>query len=413
MYKTSFHEMKQFEDYDEVEKILRSEDFASALHLRDSGPLLLGCVLTLNGEEHRERRRLVAPLFERGALGHYENTVMMEALGVALDRAASEAGTDGRPRIDLLWLSRMALVPVTAAMVGLDGVETEERIAHLEDVSRRLGEGASVEWSLRDHGEVMRDAMAAREEFLEHFYEPSMARRRELVARWRAGEIAEEDLPIDLITVVLKAHDDGLDEELWRTEAAFFVVASANTTTHSVPHIYQEILTWMGEHPDEAALLTENEVFLQHAVDEALRLHGVVPALLRRSLRDQETLHGVAVEEGEDLACMLNEASSDPKVYGADSLTFDPHRGETMSRLKAQGMAFGAGAHRCAGRPMAAGLPPAGSGEITVLGMVPRLVKELLLRGGDVDPADPPERRTDTEAVRYARYPIVFTNWTE
>ncbi|MGI9621712.1 MAG: cytochrome P450 [Acidimicrobiales bacterium] len=404
----SLEDMQKLSRYRDVEAVLRSEAFRPALHYRDSGPLLDGCVLTLGGESHRERRRLQRPLFERRALSIYENKTLNTSLRVAFDQANRERGADGSPRIDLLWLTRMALVPVTAAVVGLDGVDNEATIVTLEDISRRLGEGASVEWSTRDHAEVMEEAFLAREELLSAFYARSLERRRRLINRLERNEIEADELPIDLLTLVLQEYGEDFDEELWLREALFFVVASANTTTHSTPHVFNEIITWRSEHPDRAHLL-EDDTFLRHACEEALRLHGPVPALLRRATSNTELGDGRRFTVGEDIGCLLQPANTDPAVFGANSGTYDPERPETVGRRAAHGLSFGAGAHLCSGRPLAIGLPPSkNDADPEVIGVVPRLMRALLDANARPDPEDPPQWRTDTEARRYKTFPLVL-----
>ena len=403
----SLEHMKQFDRYRVVEEILRSDDFHPALHYRDSGPLLDGCVLTLGGAAHRERRRLQRPLFERRALSTYEHETLASSLAVAFEQADRHREADGRPRIDLLWLTRMALVPVTAAVVGLDGIDNEADIVRLEDISRRLGEGASVEWSTRDHAQVISEALEARDEIVDAYYTPSFDRRRALVAAHRRGELAADELPIDLLTLVLLEHGDDLDEELWLREALFFVVASANTTTHSTPHVFHELTSWRDAHPDEAHLL-DDDTALNHACEEALRLHGPVPALLRRAMRQTMVGDGTAVGQLEDVACMLAPANTDAAVFGDDAATYDPRRAEGLRAREAHGLSFGAGAHLCSGRPLAIGLPPSATGGPTVMGVVPRLMRTLLDRGARLDPDNPPRLRTDTDARRYETYPLTF-----
>jgi len=134
----STSDMQHFTGHDEVEEILRGE-FVPALCLRHCEPLLGGSVPTLDGEDHLARRRLENPLFQRRALAYYEHDVLTDSLQLAFDQAERNRDALGRPHIDLQWLTRMAVVPITAAVVGLDGVDTEDRITQLEDISRRLG----------------------------------------------------------------------------------------------------------------------------------------------------------------------------------------------------------------------------------------------------------------------------------
>ncbi len=403
----SLDEMQRFDRYRAVEEILRSDAFHPALHYRDSGPLLDQCVLTLGGELHRERRRLERPLFERRALAYYENEILGRSLTVAFERADRQRGDDGHPRIDLLWLTRMSLVPVTAAVVGLDGIDNETDIVALEDMSRRLGEGASVEWSTRDHHEVMTEALEARDQLVDAYYLDSLERRRDLVARHRRGSMSADQLPIDLLTLVLLEFGDDFDEELWLREALFFVVASANTTTHSTPHVFHEITSWRDDHAEGADLL-DDDLALKHACEEALRLHGPVPALLRRAMRETTVGDAEKLGEFEDLACMLTPANTDTEVFGDDASIFDPRRAKRLGARTAHGLSFGAGAHLCSGRPLAIGLPPTTDGGTPVMGVVPKLMRALLDRGAHVDPDQPPRLRTDTTALRYETYPLVF-----
>ena len=402
--------MRKLDSYRSIESVLHSNDFQPALHIRDSRPLLDGCVLTLTGKEHRERRRLERPLFERRALEFYEHQTFKGSLRIAFEQAEAQRDQVGRPQVDLLWLTRMTLVPVTAAVVGLDGVDNEAAVIHLEDISRRLGEGASVEWSTRNHQEVMKEAMEAKDDLLVNFYNSSLERRRDLVTSWKSGDIEESDLPTDLLTLALREYFDAFDEDLWLRESLFFVVASANTTTHATPHVFNEIINWRDEHPEESHLL-EQEVFVRHAVDEALRLHGPVPALLRRALKDTDAISGHSFLADDDIGCMLGPANTDQEIYGAHSVIFDPHRPEILGRREAHGLSFGSGAHICSGRPLAIGLPSSRDGGPEVIGVLPRLISELLSRGARLDPANPPTSRNDTQAERYASYPLIFETW--
>lgn len=404
----STSDMQHFTGHDEVEDILRGE-FVPALCLRHCEPLLGGSVPTLDGEDHLARRRLENPLFQRRALAYYEHDVLTDSLQLAFDQAERNRDALGRPHIDLQWLTRMAVVPITAAVVGLDGVDTEDRITQLEDISRRLGEGARVEWSNREVAEVMAEVMEARDELVEHYYVDSLARRKAIVASWRAGDIEEDDLPIDLLTLVLKQEGDDLDEELWLREVLFFVVASANTMVASSPHVFNEIVEWLDANPGNEDVVKDIGK-LRHAVEEGLRLHGPTPSLLRRAKQDCD-VDGRHVAESEDIACMLGPANTDADLYGATAEDYNPHRSEQVGRLAAHGLSFGAGAHLCSGRPIAIGLPTAREGEAEIVGVLPRLMHELFARGATPDPDDPPRLRTDTKVGAYAAYSVVFTKW--
>lgn len=401
--RTSPYEMPRIERYDEVEEILRSSDFGPSLHQGDSAPLVGGNVLGLVGEAHAARRRLESPLFLRPALHHYEREIMRESLVATLADAAASRGPDGLARADLVTLTRTVLVKVTAAVVGLDGVTTTADVRRLEAISGRLGEGASVEWSLRDHAEVITDALAAKEELDVLWYRSSLERRRELVSAWRAGTLAERELPRDLITVLLQSHADAWDDDLWLREAAFFVVASANTTTHAVPHVVIELERWLADHPEDRSRL-DDDAFLRRAANEGLRLHGPVPALLRRVVRDTTLSTGRSFRAGEYVALWLGPANTDAQRFGDDAAAYDPHRVDLTS-LEQHGLSFGSGEHMCPGRPLAVGMRGAGTDPAIPVGVVPLM---LYAAGARLDPDHPPRLRDDTAAHRYAAVPLVF-----
>jgi hypothetical protein len=133
-----------------------------------------------------------------------------------------------------------------------------------------------------------------------------------------------------------------------------------------------------------------------------------VPALLRRAMRGAQLGDGTAVDGLEDIACMLAPANTDSEVFGTNADSYDPRRAEGLSAREAHGLSFGAGAHLCSGRPLAIGLPPGADDETPVMGVVPRLMRELLNRGARIDPDQQPRFRTDTTALRYEAYPLVF-----
>lgn len=401
------NEMERVDDYAEVEEVLRSSDFGPSLHEGDSAPLVGGNVLGLVGDDHAARRRLESPMFLRPSLFHYEREVMRDSLQAALQHAAATArGADGRVRADLVTLTRTVLVKVTAAVVGLDGVVTTDDVVLLENLSGRLGEGASVEWSMRDHAEVIADALAAKDQLHDAFYAPSLARRRALVDRWRAGEVDDSELPRDLLTVLLRAHGDDWDDDLWLREAAFFVVASANTTTHAVPHVFLELEGWLAEHPEDRSRL-DDDVFLRRVANEGLRLHGPVPALLRRVVRDTTLSTGRSFRAGEYVALWLGPANTDRGRYGADAEAFDPHRPD-LSSLEEHGLSFGSGEHMCPGRPLAIGMRGAGTDPSVPVGVVPLMLRDLYAAGVRLDPDHEPRLRDDTAAHRYATVPLVL-----
>lgn len=402
-------DMPRVTSYEEAEEILRSPAFASVLHARDSAAIVADNVLTLSGEAHRRRRREEGDVVSFRALRGYERDVLSPSLELAFRLADDQRGPDGVVRVDLLELARIALVHVTAAVIGLDGVDDEATASELQTIAKQVGEGVSVEWTVGDHRAVIETALAARARFVEQHYAPALARRRGLLEQVDRGVLAEDDLPLDLLTTLLRHHAADWDDQLWQREAAFYLVASANTTTYAVPHVLAELLAWLESHPEDRSRC-EELAFLHRVANEALRLHFPVPALPRRALRDVSLrTSGRQLSEGEHVAVDLHAANRDPAVFGSDADRFDPHR-ELSDPRRPFGLTFGAGPHRCPGRPLAVGDPVrAVHDEQPVVGAVVRLLHELMRSGAELDPADPPRLRTDTAQAKYERFPLVLT----
>ena len=402
-------DMPRITSYQEAEDVLRSSDMASVLHARDSAAIVADNVLTLTGEEHRRRRREEGDVVSFRALRSYERDVLLPSIELAFRIADGNRGPDGQVRVDLLELARTALVHVTAAVIGIDGVDDPERALELQTIAKEVGEGVSVEWSIGDHREVIQTALEARERFVRDHYAPSLARRRALLDAVEREEASADELPLDLLTTLLRHHAEDWDDELWQREAAFYLVASANTTTYAVPHVVAEFEAWLADHPEDANR-REDLAFLQRVVNEALRLHFPVPALPRRALAEVTIRStGRRIEAGGYVAVDLHAANRDPEVFGDDADRFDPHR-EVADRRRPFGLTFGAGPHRCPGRPLAVGDPtrPAHDEE-PVIGAVVRLLHELMRSGARTDPDDPPRLRSDTAQAKYERFPLVLT----
>ena len=384
----------------EAQEILLSHDFAASLHDGRSHPVVGDSLLTLVGQAHSERRRTEIVMFSRRSLMEYEFELVTPAVRESLAEAL--ASQDGE--IDLLAVTHNALLRVSARIVGLDGVDSPEAIRHLTSVAGRLGEGASVEWA-NDPDTVVRNALEAKQEFAGRFWEPARRRRGNLVARYRAGELPEEDLPEDLLTILLKKYESWDDDDLLR-ESIFFLVASASTTTHSAPHTLLELTQWLEEHPEDVVRTSELS-FLQRAVSEALRLHPPVPALLRLALTDVVLSTGRRIAEGEALALDLNAANRDQDAFGVDAGRFDPHRTPT-ARTHPYGLSFGSGPHTCPGRLVALGGGAIGKvdREEVNIGVLTRIMAELFARDVRLVPERPPVKRTDTGADRFASFPV-------
>lgn len=390
----------------EAKDVLGSHDIRSDLHFGASRALIGGNVNALSGEEHARRRRIEAVLFTREPVERYENDVLVPALHRRLAERAAERAADGLVRDDLIELSRAALIPMVSALIGIDGIEDAASVAAIHRYSEIFGEGASAEWTVPEQqAAVMERALAAKAEFAERYFGPSLERRRAAIAAHAAG-IGPEP-PVDLLVQLTR--DGEIDEGQMLNEVVFFFVASSSTTSHSMPHVFTELWRWVEAHPDQVHRL-DDPVFLRDAAAEALRLHPVVPALIRKTLCPVDLSTGRHLAEETRIAVDLNACNRDRTVVEGDPEAFDPDRG--TRGLPKWGYAFSVGPHTCLGRAFAIGGPNARTSDgRSALGAVPRLVTELLALGIAPDPAEPPPvLRTDTASERYAAFPVVLRN---
>ncbi len=398
-------DLPQVSDFAEIDEILRSDAFRQGSHQK-SRPFFGDSLLVLDGAEHRARRRLEARLFTKAALEHYER----EALIPVIRRAMAE--NEGTPtpagvRIDLVPLVRTMLHRIAARVTGIDGVDTSAGVTRFRELVARLGEGASVEWSVRDHDEVIREGLAYRQEFLDEFLLPSEARRAELVRRFRAGEIGREDLPTDLLTLLHLHRDPAWDPELpWR-ETAFYLVAAIQTTTIALPHVVMHLHEWVACHPGDAPRTADPE-FLRLAAVETLRLHQPAPTLLRFATRDVTLSSGRRFHEGERIVLMFVPANRDTALFGPDAEEFNPFR-EPPDRRRPWGLTFGAGSHICLGRTLVTGLSSRVDDDSGTDGTMVTLLAALYGAGITLVPDDMPQKTESSFHDSYAMFPVLFT----
>lgn len=395
-------DFRHFRTHAEVNEILRSRDFRQGSH-QESQPFFGNSLLTIDHDAHFERRRLEASLFSKAALEYYEREELVPLIGQTLDEARSGGGDVAR--VDLCVVLRSILARISAVTTGIDGVDTPERTEAFRDYVEELSIGVGVEWSTEDHGEVVSRILAVRDDFERDFFAGSMQRRRTLVADHQRGDLDREDLPVDLLTLLLLHWDDEWDDEFPLREAALYLVAASQTTTHALPHVIVHLSEWFEEHPEDRSKVLDRD-FLKMAAHESLRLHLPAPALLRIAEADVVLSNGVTIAKDERVACLVAPANRDPLVFGPDAHTYNPYR-ETPD-TKPWGFAFGGGQHSCIGRTLVTGLSPRTDGDDGTDGTLVNILAALYAAGAEMDPSDPPTYNALTYHDAYGRFPLLL-----
>lgn len=390
----------------EADEILRNPEFAAGGTEQESVAFRGRTLLELDGEEHRERRDFERRLFTKRMLDHYERAFLTPAIQRCLAEAAKARGADGVVRADLVRLSHSMFLQVAAAVIGFDGVDTPERTELLEQCMYALNAAFDVKYSTRDHAEVIAEGLAAKARFVEHFYRPSTARRTELLELHAHSELAEDELPSDLLTVLLRHHGADWDGDLPVRESILFMAGSTETTSNAVNHAVAELHWWLAKHPEDRAHL-DDEVFLRGVCNEALRLRQNVTALVRRATRDVTLSTGRLIQAGTYTALDLIQANRDRDAFGDDAGEFNPWR-KVPSSVRPYGLAFGMGRHLCIGLPLVSTVSGAPAGLDESGRAMMQILRALLDAGVELDPEKEPRYVPTAEEV-YASLPILLT----
>jgi cytochrome P450 len=383
--------------YAEAHEVLRDRRFAGGVSRPEGRDFLGDSLVVIDGPEHLARRRMYLPLMAEAFLVRLEREVAAPVLAAALDRHLAP-GADGYERADLVALLRDVYMRLAAALIGFDAYREEHVSARLYELLGPLSEGATVEWSPRDHDEVRRAGLAAKEAYRREFFAPAWERRQELLAR--GGE-----LPTDLLALLARNWQPHWDHDLPVRESILFLAGATGNPVGHVVYAVEDLGHWLARHPGDRDRLAD-EGFLRAAIDETLRLHIPGTPVLMRAALDDVTLHatGRTVAKGTVVGVDMVAANRDPAVFGADADRYDPYRADRLpERVKQYGVAFGGGPHVCLGRSLVLGR----STGVAIDGMQHLVLRALLDAGVEEDPADRP-RLAESGQRHYAYYPVRF-----
>ena len=383
----------------------RSKDLRQAMY--DEGAVIMeDCLLVLHGEAHRRRRRVENRLFRREVFAHWERRILGETLEAVL-APYIDAG-----RADLRALGYRAAISLTATIAGVDHDPANvDHTSRLEDFVRTFSAGATLAHSTRDPEEVRWEVREQLQAFRAEMLADSLDRRRESLARLAGGEIAEEDLPRDVATLLLR-HQDSLEisAAVIEREICFYLQAGAHSTADTYTHALDEIFRRAEAHPTDLRRAATDPAFAQRCVHESLRLNPASPVAWREPLRTVSLRDGTVLPEGSRVVIDLATVNRDPEVWGADAGVFDPHR-TVPEGANAWGLSFGAGAHACIGAELDGGMELLGDGmpgDDHLYGTVAVMVTSTLAAGGRPDPHNPPVQDPNTKRPHFSSYPIVF-----
>lgn len=392
--------------YHEVEHALRINDLKQSLY--DEGKILMDKVLvTLHGDEHRQRRSIESQLFRKNFFRVYENQVFLGLLQETLDQFLTTSS------LDLKELGYRIMVHLSLSFAGIDRVEgTVEEADAQHRLLIQLGQAATIGQFKGDREPIFQEIREAIDEFRERFFLPSRSRRLGLIEDYRAGNISEEDLPRDILTILLM-HDEELamPDELMVREVAFFYLAASHTSVHTLVHATNELLKWCEKTDQTPAQVVADTHQLQRFVLESMRLHPSSPEAWRRAEAEITLANGQIVPKGDKVVIDLQTANRDTTVFGEDAADFNPLR-SIEGRVSRAGMSFGGGMHVCLGMNLVAGTMlregEAPNPDNHQFGTITLIIKELIERGMRPNPDSPPTKIEASERDVWATYPVLF-----
>jgi cytochrome P450 len=247
----------------------------------------------------------------------------------------------------------------------------------------------------------MKAALDAWTEVFERWYVPSLESRRQLLARHRAGELADSELPHDLLTIIAGGAATFDDPQVGFAVAMHLADGSIGTNTHVLVHGLADLANWFAQHADDYDRRTD-PMFLESALRETIRLHNPGTTLSRVALEDVTLSTGRVIKAGQYVALFRDVINQDRALFGPDADLFDPHRVVPVG-VYPFGVGFGSGAHMCIGMPLVMG-----QGGIT--GMQVPVVQALQAAGVRPDPAQPAQKHVEVRPFRdeYTTFPVMF-----
>ena len=398
--------MTKFEtsDYQTIKKALVNRDLKQALY--DEGKVIMeGVLLTLHGQEHHQRRKLEHKVFQRDFFKYYEHELFPKTLNETISPFLRKGSAD------LLDFGYRITMNLTADFAGIDRFKkTPEETENLLILVKIFSQGATLVHSKRPHDEVNMEVTEALGVFEEKFLIPSKNRRLKILKQFNDNKLNEDDLPRDVLTVLLRNVDGiNLDDDLIKREIAFYLQAGSHSTANSMVHALHEILEWMEKHSEDKEKIYNDPLFLQRCVHESMRLHPASPVAWRKPTCPIELDKEIKMNQDDLLIMDLHNANRDKEIFGNDAEEFNPYR-ELDPNQSIWGLTFGIGLHLCFGRDLDGGLisDEKTKPEKHQYGIVTLLVRKLLENKVRLDPDNKPLKDMNTERPNWGSYPVLF-----
>ena len=391
---------------DDARECYRNKTLKQALY--DDGEVVMGDVLiNLHGDEHRQRRRLENRLFRRDTFFSYEREIFPDIIEETVRPYLDEG------KAELVDFGHQLMMNLAAATAGVDRPEgTAEETFRLYAYMLDFIEAATLSFYTGDKDAKIQEIQESLEAFDAEFLEDGITRRKALLRDLEAGEIQEEDLPKDILMVLLRNQDKiPMDRASIRREIAFLLLAGGHTSATAFNRVIHNIFKWIEDHPEDTSRAYNDRLFLQRSTHETIRLQPSSPIAARWALEDTTLRSGIEIKEGDRVVIDLEAVNRDKELFGQDAEYFNPDR-ELPDGVSPWGLSFGQGTHACIGQDLAVGLAfsPEKSLDDHLFGLVPVAIQTMFLNGCRPDPENPPEMDDSTTRPYFGKYPVIFVD---
>jgi cytochrome P450 family 138 len=297
-----------------------------------------GSVFALDGDDHRQRRRLLAPPFHGQSIKNYEAIIEEETL------RETATWPEGRAFATLPSTMRITLNAILRAVFGAEGAELDElrrilppwvtlgsRLATLPKPPRTYGRytpwGRLVEW--RRRYDVILDKLIDDERVDPNFENRADVLALMLRSTYEDGSaMSRKDIGDELLTLLAAGHE---------------------TTAATLGWAFERL----SRHPDVlAALVTEADTdeseLRQATILEVQRSRTVIDATGRHVYAPVFELGDWAIPQGYSIIVSISRMHANTEVF-PDPDRFDPQRFLGSKPPSFAWIPFGGGARRCVG----------------------------------------------------------------
>ena len=323
--------------YDDVAAAFRDpETFSSTENAQGIGAIVGRSLIEMDGDEHKRRRAIVAPVFVGKNLKAMMPIVVRYTMSAIEDFTRKHAQRIGESaaqagEIDIVddFAPRL---PLNVIMDVLDLPQEAHELFH--DWYPAMIAGMISP----DHREAGQAANAEFHDYIEPLLEERSA---------NPGD--------DLISRLISAEFEGhrLSREELKSFASLLFVGGAETTDKAISNLWY----WLLSNPEQLAAVQRDPDLLELAFFEMMRIHSPSKAAHRCTTREV-TLHGEVIPAGAIILLSMYGANRDDRVF-ADPDRFDIFRDDldlkfgSGSNGKSGHLGFGLGAHFCIGYQLA------------------------------------------------------------